>query len=74
MQDVKPGFSVSAIAIRQHIGTLMLTLAVIVLGVFFLTNLPVDFLPSITYPRFGVRLEVSGVSLEVAFDDVTRPL
>lgn len=36
MQKVKntSGFSFSAIAIRQHIGTLMLTLAVIVLGVF----------------------------------------
>ncbi len=74
MQDVKPGFSVSAIAIRQHIGTLMLTLAVIVLGVFFLTTLPVDLLPSITYPRIGVRLEVPGVSPEVAVDEVTRPL
>jgi len=37
MQEVKnaPGFSVSAIAIRRHIGTLMLTVTVIVLGVFF---------------------------------------
>lgn len=76
MQEAKnaPGFSVSAIAIRQHIGTLMLTLAVIVLGVFFLTTLPVDLLPSITYPRIGVRLEVPGVSPEVAVDEVTRPL
>lgn len=37
MQEVKnaSGFSVSGIAIRRHIGTLMLTLAVVVLGVFF---------------------------------------
>ncbi len=68
------GFSVSAIAIRRHIGTLMLTLAVIVLGVFFITTLQVDLLPSITYPRIGVRLDVPGVSPEVAVDEITRPL
>jgi multidrug efflux pump subunit AcrB len=76
MQEVKntSGFSVSAIAIRQHIGTLMLTLAVIVLGVFFITTLQVDLLPSITYPRIGVRVNVPGISPEIAVDEVTRPL
>jgi multidrug efflux pump subunit AcrB len=76
MQEPKiaPGFSISAIAIRQHIGTLMLTLTAIVLGVFFLTTLQVDLLPSITYPRIGVRLDVPGISPEVAVDEITRPL
>lgn len=75
MQDGKvTGFSISAIAIRQHIGTLMLTLAVSVMGVFFLTNLQVDLLPSITYPRIGVRVGTPGISPEVAVDEVTRPL
>ena len=68
------GFSISAISIRQHIGTLMLTLAVIVVGVFFISNLPVDLLPSITYPRIGVRVDAPGVSPEVAVDEITRPL
>jgi len=68
------GFSVSAVAIRQHIGTLMLTLAVIVVGIFFLTTLQVDLLPSITYPRIGVRVDAPGVSPEVAVDEVTKPL
>ncbi|MBN3887826.1 MAG: efflux RND transporter permease subunit [Nostoc sp. JL31] len=68
------GFSLSAIAIRQHIGTLMLTVAVIVIGVFFLTTIQVDLLPSITYPRIGVRLEAPGISPEVAVDEITRPL
>ncbi|MGL6338974.1 MAG: efflux RND transporter permease subunit, partial [Waterburya sp.] len=67
-------FSISAIAIRQHIGTLMLTLAVIVVGVFFIFNLQVDLLPSITYPRIGVRVNAPGISPEVAIDEVTRPL
>lgn len=76
MQEAKntPGFSVSTIAIRQHIGTLMLTLAVIVIGVFFLSTIQVDLLPSITYPRIGVRIDAPGVSPEVAVDEVTRPL
>ncbi|MBW4560360.1 MAG: efflux RND transporter permease subunit [Mojavia pulchra JT2-VF2] len=76
MQQVtkSSGFSISTISIRQHIGTLMLTLAVIVLGVFFILKLPVDLLPSITYPRIGIRVQAPGVSPEVAVDEVTRPL
>jgi multidrug efflux pump subunit AcrB len=69
-----PGFSLSTLAIRQHIGTLMLTLTVIVVGLFFITQLPVDLLPSITYPRIGVRLQAPGISPEVAIDEITRPL
>ncbi|QDL11488.1 AcrB/AcrD/AcrF family protein [Brasilonema octagenarum UFV-E1] len=76
MQQVNQtsGFSISAISIRQHIGTLMLTVAVIVVGIFFLTTIQVDLLPSITYPRIGVRLEAPGISPEVAVDEITRPL
>lgn len=70
----KTGFSISSISIRQHIGTLMLTLAIMVVGVFYITQLPVDLLPSITYPRIGVRLDAEGISPEVAIDEITRPL
>jgi multidrug efflux pump subunit AcrB len=73
-QKTNPGFSLSAIAIRQHIGTLVLTIAVLVLGFFFLSRLQVDLLPSITYPRIGVRLDAPGISPEVAVDEITRPL
>ncbi len=64
----------SKLAIRRHIATLMLSVAVIVLGLFFTSQLPVDLLPSITYPRIGVRADAPGVSPEVAVDEVTRPL
>ncbi|NHC33974.1 efflux RND transporter permease subunit [Scytonema millei] len=74
MQPPTSGFSISAISIRRHIATLMLTVAAIVLGIFFLTTLQVDLLPAITYPRIGVRLDVPGVSPEVAVDEITRPL
>ncbi len=73
-QQTTSGFSLSAIAIRQHIGTLVLTVMVVVLGIFFLTQLQVDLLPSITYPRIGVRLNAPGISPEVAVDEITRPL
>ncbi|MEO1146594.1 MAG: efflux RND transporter permease subunit [Cyanobacteria bacterium J06638_22] len=66
--------SLSTLAIRRHIGTLMLALTVLVLGVFFLVRIPVDLLPSITYPRIGVRLDAPGVSPTVAVDEITRPL
>ncbi|MEM9978510.1 MAG: efflux RND transporter permease subunit, partial [Cyanobacteria bacterium P01_D01_bin.2] len=66
--------SLSSLAIRRHIATLMLSVAVIILGIFFTAQLPVDLLPSITYPRIGVRVDAPGVSPEVAIDEVTRPL
>ena len=52
----------------------MLAIAVVVMGVFFITRLPVDLLPSITYPRIGMRLDAPGISPEVAVDEITRPL
>ncbi|AFY94879.1 efflux RND transporter permease subunit [Chamaesiphon minutus] len=69
-----PTFSLSTLSIRQYIGTLMLTLTVIIVGIYFTTQLPVDLLPSITYPRIGVRLQSPGISPEVAIDEITRPL
>jgi multidrug efflux pump subunit AcrB len=66
--------SLSAVAIRQHIATLVLTVTVVVLGWFFLTQLRVDLLPSITYPRINVNIDAPGISPEVAVDEITRPL
>ena len=66
--------SIGAIAIHRHIGTLMLTIALVVVGVFFLFRLQVDLLPSITYPRIGLRVDAPGVSPEVAVEEITKPL
>ncbi|MGA1474349.1 MAG: efflux RND transporter permease subunit [Prochlorothrix sp.] len=66
--------SLTTIAIRRHIGTLMLTLTVIVVGLFITLQLPVDLLPSITYPRIGLRMSAPGLAPEVAIDEITRPL
>ncbi len=68
-------FSLSSLSIRRHIGVLMLSLAVVVLGLFFIiNNLQVDLLPSITYPRIGLRADAPGISPEVAVDEITKPL
>ncbi|MDX1978085.1 MAG: efflux RND transporter permease subunit [Pseudanabaenaceae cyanobacterium bins.68] len=74
MSTQPPKFSLSSLSISQHIGTLMLTTAVIVLGVFLVSTLKVDLLPSITYPRIAVQLNLPGFTPEVAVDEVTRPL
>ncbi len=52
----------------------MLTLSVIVIGIFFISSLQVDLLPSITYPRIGVRVNAPGISPDVGVDEVTKPL
>ncbi|MFP4254799.1 MAG: efflux RND transporter permease subunit [Halothece sp.] len=67
-------FSISGLAIRRHIGTLAITLAVLVVGGLFLLQIPVDLLPSITYPRIGVRISTPGVSPEVAVEEVAKPM
>ncbi|MCH9054957.1 efflux RND transporter permease subunit [Synechococcus sp. PCC 6716] len=69
-----PRFSFSGLAVTRHIGTLMLTLTVIVLAVFIVMRLQVDLLPSITYPRIGVRLDSPGVVPNVAVEEITKPL
>ncbi len=70
----KSSFSISALSIRRHIATIMLTLAVMVVGIFFITTIQVDLLPSITYPRIGVRVETEGITPEIAIEEITRPL
>ncbi|MBT9312263.1 efflux RND transporter permease subunit [Leptothoe kymatousa] len=66
--------SISTLAIRRHIATLMLSVTVIVLGLFFTSQLPIDLLPSITYPRIGVRADTPGIAPDVAVNEITRPL
>lgn len=74
MQPPAQGFSISATAIHRHIATLVLTIAVVVLGVFFVSRLQVDLLPQITYPRIGVEVRAPGIDPEVVVDQITRPL
>lgn len=52
----------------------MLAIALIVIGLFFISRLQVDLLPAITYPRIGLRAEATGISPQVAVEEVTKPL
>ena len=66
--------SLSRISIRRPIGTLMITLCVIVLGLASVRSLPVDFLPRIIYPRIIVIVSYPGVNPTVMEEEVTKVL
>ncbi|MDT8340338.1 MAG: efflux RND transporter permease subunit [Longimicrobiales bacterium] len=64
----------SSLAIRRPVGTLTLTSVVVVLGLFFLGQLPVDLLPSIVYPQIRASVSNRGVAPEVMEETVAKPL
>ena len=66
--------NISSLAIRRPIGTLMLTSVIFVLGLFYLSGLPVDLLPSIIYPNIRVNVNYPGVDPEVLEEVVAKPL
>jgi CzcA family heavy metal efflux pump len=63
-----------SLAIVRPVGTVMLALVVIVLGLFFLRGLPLDLLPSITYPQIRANVTNRGVEPEVLEETVARRL
>jgi hydrophobe/amphiphile efflux-1 (HAE1) family protein len=65
---------ISGAAIRRPIGTIMLTSVVLVLGLYFLSGLPLDLLPRITYPQIRVAVNYPGVEPEVLEEMVARRL
>mgnify|MGYP001294544251 CR=1 FL=1 len=73
-EQVKRHGSVSSWSIRRPVGTLMLTSVVLVLGVFFLSGLPLDLLPSIVYPQIRAGVNNPGVEPEVLEETVAKPL
>lgn len=64
----------AAWSIRHPVGVSMITLALVVLGVFFSLRLPVDLLPNIVYPEVRVRVIDPGVPAPIMEDQVTRHL
>ncbi len=63
-----------SLSIDRPIGTIMATSVILVLGVFFLSKLPLDLLPSIVYPQVRVNVSNSGVEPEVLEETVAKPL
>ena len=73
MQKVIGG-GLAAWSIRHPIGVVMITLAVMVLGLFALGKLGVDLLPHIIYPDVRVRVMDPGVPANIMEDQITRQL
>ena len=65
---------IAAWSIRHPIGVIMITLAIIMLGLFSLGRLSVDLLPQITYPQVLVRVNNAGVPAKIMEDQITRQL
>jgi len=61
-------------SIRHPIGVVMITLAVMVLGVFAVERLNIDLLPHIIYPEIRVRILDPGVPTTIVEDEITRQL
>jgi len=64
----------AAWSVRHPIGVTMVSLAVIILGLFALGRLSIDLLPHIIYPEIRVRIIDPGVPATVMEDRVTRQL
>jgi multidrug efflux pump subunit AcrB len=61
-------------SIRHPVSVVMITLAIMVLGLFALSRLNVDLLPQIIYPEVRVRILDPGVPATIMEDQVTRQL
>jgi CzcA family heavy metal efflux pump len=72
MQMRKGGIAVWCI--HNPVGTVMLTLAAIVLGLFALHRLAVDLLPQLIYPQIGVRIVDPAVPANIMEDRATRQI
>ncbi len=68
------GSGLASWSIHHPIGVVMITLAVMVLGVFALDRLNIGLLPQLIYPDIRVRIIDPGVPATIMEDEVTRQL
>ena len=64
----------AAWSISRPIAVIMLSLSVLVIGLFSLDRLGVDLLPKLIYPEIRVRILDSGVPARIMEDQITRQL
>jgi len=64
----------AAWSIRHPIGVVMITLAIMFLGIFSLGRLSVDLLPHIIYPNVNIRISYPGVPANIIEEKITRQL
>ncbi|MFC1491883.1 efflux RND transporter permease subunit [Nitrospinota bacterium] len=66
--------SLSRLCIQRPVGTIMGVVCAMVLGFFALTQLSVDFLPRIIYPRIFIGVDFEGADPAVVEEQVTKVL
>ena len=64
----------AALSIRRPISVIMITLAIMMLGLFALKRLGIDLLPHIIYPEVVVRVREPGIPAQIMEDRFTRQL
>lgn len=64
----------SGLSIRRPIGVLAASSVIVVVGLFFAGQLPIDLLPQIIYPQIRATVSYPGVAPEVMEEQVTRVL
>ncbi len=64
----------SSFSIRRPVGILMMTSVIVVLGMLFLSRLPLDLLPRIVYPQIRVGVNNPGVEPGVLEETIAKPL
>lgn len=64
--------NLSDISIKRPVGVFVITLMVVVLGVFFLRTLSVDLLPDITYPMIRIIIDWKGASPEEIEENILK--
>ena len=74
MQGALRTGGLAAWSIRRPVSVLMLSLSVLVLGLFSFDRLGIDLLPHIIYPDVRVRVTDPGVPARIMEDRVTRQL
>ncbi len=70
----RSGIAFTLWAIDHPIGTTMIALAIVIVGLFSLQRINIDLLPHIIYPDIRVRILNPGVPAKIMEDEVTRQL
>jgi len=66
--------NITAFSIRRPVFTVMLTLAVISVGVVSLSRLPIDLMPEIVYPTLNISTSYENTGPEEIEQLITRPI
>ena len=66
--------NISAVFIRRPVATLLLTVALVLLGLLAFSKLPVASLPEAEFPTLRISASLSGASPEIMATTVATPL